>query len=180
MSKTRVFIACSLDGFIAGPNHELDWLPQGSPDIEDTFSPFFKEVGALLMGRRTYDVVSGFDGPWPYGQKPVLVATTRPLEPKAPSVRAVSGSVEELVDLARETAAPGDVYLDGGGLIRSALDAGLVDEVTLTVVPVVLGEGVPLFAGASQRHQLSLKKSRPIGGGLVELIYEPVPSETAR
>ena len=76
MSKVRVFIASSLDGFIAGPDGELDWL-SGREGVEDTFTPFFQEIGAMLMGRRTYDVVNGFDGAWPYGQTPVLVATTQ-------------------------------------------------------------------------------------------------------
>lgn len=165
-------MAMSLDGFIAGPNDELDWLIHRE-GVEDTFTPFFAQVGALLMGRRSYDVVSAFEGPWPYRNIPVLVATTRPLSPQRASVRAVSGSIASLVHEAQEVAGERMVYIDGGAIIRAALDARLVDELTVTIVPIVLGTGVPLFAGVTRRHELELLGSRPIGGGLVQLRYAP-------
>lgn len=172
MSRVRVFIASSLDGFIAGPNDELDWLPQHGSGAEDTFAPFMKEVGALLMGRRTYDVVCGFEGAWFYGETPVLIATQRPLVAKVPTVRAVSGTIGELIDHAIRAAAGRDVYIDGGTLIRSALDAGLVDEMIVTIVPIVLGQGMPLFAGVRGRNPLALVSSRPIGADMVQLRYD--------
>lgn len=172
MSRLRVFIATSLDGFIAGPNDELDWL-SGGEGAEDTFTPFFQQIGAMLMGRRTYDVVSGFEGVWPYGDTPVLVATTRPLTPVRASVREATGSIDELVDQAKQAAGQRDVYIDGGALIRSAMDAELVDELTVTVIPTILGAGIPLFAGASRQRDLELLGSRPLGAGLVELTYAP-------
>jgi dihydrofolate reductase len=175
MARVRVFIASSLDGFIAGPNDELDWLPAHGAGAEDTFTPFMKEIGALLMGRRTYDVVCGFEGAWPYGDTPVLVATQRPLTAKVPSVRAVSGTTEELITQAIHAAAGRDVYIDGGALIRAALDANLIDEIVVTVIPVVLGQGLPLFAGVRARHPLTLLNSRPIGAGMVQLTYALKP-----
>jgi dihydrofolate reductase len=173
MSKLRVFIAASLDGFIAGPNDELDWLP-GHSDIEDTFTPFMAQIGALLMGRRTYDVVCSLPDPWAYGDTPVLVPTSRPLTPLHNSIRAVQGSIEEVVTAARQAAAGRDVYVDGGTLIRSALDAGLIDEIALTTVPVILGAGIPLFAGSTHRRSFTLRESRHIGGGLVQSTYVAV------
>lgn len=170
MSRCRVFIASSLDGFIAGPDDELDWLD--FPDIEDTFTPFFAEVGAMLMGRRTYDVVSGFDD-WAYGETPVLVATSRPLPDTEPTVRAVTGSIDEMVAEAKRVAGDRDVYLDGGELVRQALDGGLLDEMTVTMIPVVLGAGRPLFAGVGNRHELELQHTRELGSGLVQLVYHP-------
>jgi dihydrofolate reductase len=172
MSLVRVFIACSLDGFIAGPNDELDWL-EGPEGTEDTFTPFIAQIGAMLMGRRTYEVASAFEGPWPYGDKPILVATSRPLEPKQDSIRAGTGTIEELVAEAKSMAGESDVYLDGGSLIRSALQANLVDQLTITMIPVILGAGIPLFAGTIRRHTLELISERSIGGGLVELNYRP-------
>lgn len=170
MGKVRVFMASSVDGFIAGPNDDLDWLG-GGEGVEDTFAPFFAQVGVMLMGRRTYDVVSGFEGAWPYGDTPVLVATSRLLDDARASVRGVSGAIESLVDQARAVAGTRDVYVDGGALVRSALDAGLVDDLTLTVMPTILGRGVSLFAGCERRHGLELQGCRPIGGGLVQLTY---------
>ena len=183
---TEVFIACSLDGFIAGEGDDLSWLtgpgevsdsevPAGEPD-DHGFSDFFARVGALLMGRRTYEVVTGFDK-WHYGDKPVLVATTRPLgEPPAPTVRAVSGSPHELLEIAREVAGEGVVYVDGGILIRSFLDSGLIDEMTVSVIPVILGSGIPLFAGTARRTKLELIEGPPATGGLVQLRYRPLPA----
>jgi len=173
MSRVRVFIACSLDGFIAGPNDELDWLSSGSGAAEDTFTPFLAQVGALLMGRRTYDVVLGFASGWPYGGTPVLVATGKPLAAQRSSVRGIGGSIEELIARAKQAAGERDVYIDGGALIRSALDAGLIDELTVTVIPIVLGAGLPLFAGVARRHPLELIGQRHIGGGLIQINYKP-------
>ena len=170
--KVRVFIACSLDGFIAGPNDDLDWLnePKGA---EDTFTPFFKQIGAMLIGRRTYDIVRAFEGAWPYGETPILVATNRPLQTSRASVQSAQGTVGKLVEKAKTIAEGRDVYLDGGDLIRQGLDAGLVDEVIITLIPIILGDGVSLFGGTRQIHRLQLVSHRAIGGGMVELVYQP-------
>ena len=175
--RVRVFVATSVDCFIAGEGDDLSWLPAPDPSVtapEDYgFGALMAEVGALLMGRGTYDVVAGFPGDWPYGERPVLVATHRPLSPKTPSVRAVSGAIGTLLDQALAAAGGRDVYLDGGALVRQALDDGRVDEITVTVVPIVLGRGTPLLAGASRRHPLALTRSRTWPGGMVQLTYEP-------
>lgn len=170
-----VFIACSLDGFIAGPDDNLGFLePAEGQKIEDTFTPFFVGVGALLMGRRTFDVVSGFGGGWPYGETPVLVLTRRAIDSSLPTVRAVSGGIESAVAQAAEVAGERDVYIDGGELVRQALDASLVDELVVTVAPRILGRGIPPFAGVTRRHDLELLGQRTIGAGFVELRYRPL------
>jgi dihydrofolate reductase len=108
-NRVRAFLATSLDGFIAGPNDELDWLPgHAEGGSEDTFTPFFAEIGALLMGRRTFDVVSGFGGEWPYGETPILVASSRPLGTTRPSVRRIEGPVGEMIEEARRVAGDRD------------------------------------------------------------------------
>ena len=170
MQRVRGFMASSLDGFIAGPNGEIDWLTRYE-GVEDTFSPFFNEVGAMLMGRNTFDVVAGLGGQWPYGETPVLVASHRPLTTERASVRKVTGDIEALVSQAKDGAGERDVYIDGGKLIRSAMDRGLIDELILTVIPIVLGEGIPLFGGSMRRRDLELQGCREIGAGLVELRY---------
>ena len=168
--RIRVFIASSLDGFIAGEGDDLSWLPPPGPD-DFGYEAFMAGVGALLMGRSTYDVVTGFDA-WPYGERPVLVATTRALQPAVTSVRAVRGSIDALLAEARAAAGERDVYLDGGELIRQALDADLIDELTVTIVPAVLGRGAPLFAGVAHRRQLELIDHR-VAGGLAQLTLRP-------
>lgn len=177
MSGTvRVFIACSLDGFIAGPDDDLSWLPVG--DGEDYgFDAFLAEIGAIVMGRNTYRIVEAFGDGWPYGEIPVLVATTRPLEPPTRStVRAVRGTANELLQQAREVTGEG-IYIDGGNVIRQFLDLGLIDELTVTVVPVILGAGAPLFAGVTHRRALELVGSKAFVTGLAQLRYVSVPPD---
>jgi dihydrofolate reductase len=172
VARIRAFCATSLDGFLAGEGDDLSWLPESAPGEGDHgFAAFLAQMGAMLMGRRTYDVVVGFDLPWPYGDLPVLVATHRTLDRPAATVRAVSGDIGSMVEEARTAAGGRDVYIDGGELLREALDAGLLDEVTVTLVPIVLGRGLPLFAGATGRHRLVLHSESAHPRGLVQLTY---------
>lgn len=165
-----MFVACSLDGFIAGPDDDLSWLPAPDASGEDYgYRAFLAETAAILMGRRTYEVAARFER-WPYDEMPVFVATSRPLDPVVPTVGAVVGTAPELLAAVR-TRTDGALYLDGGALIRSFLDAGLVDELTVTIVGVILGRGVPLFAGTGRRRSLRLVNATPYPSGLVQLRY---------
>jgi len=183
--RVRVYLACSLDGFIAGEGNTLDWLapPEGDPEDDGSgldFPTFMSQVGAMLMGRTTHDVVAGMGVGWPYGDMPVLVATTRALDPLVPSVRAVSGDIRSMLDQALEAAGPdGDVYLDGGALVRSALDAGLVDELVLTLIPIALGKGVPLFQGIAERQRFTFGEPVKFAGSMVQLVATPVKAAGA-
>ena len=189
-ARVRVYIACSFDGFIAGPGDDLSWLPGAGTEsaINDStsasaltdresgavgFEEFLGDVGALLMGRRTYDVAASFEGVWPYGDRPVLVATHRPLEPPRSHVRTISGDIATMVSSAREAAGGKDVYIDGGDLIRQAMDASLIDEIIVTMVPVLLGKGHALFAGVEKRHPLEFVGHHSFGGGMVQLHCRP-------
>ena len=169
----RVFVATSRDGFIAGADDDLSWLPDGHAGEDYGYAQFMAGVGAILMGRRTYDVVEGFGTGWPYGDTPVLVATTRPLDPVEPSVRAVSGTPEAMLAEVRAVAGDCDVYVDGGRLIQQLVDAGLIDEFIVTVIPVDLGDGIPLLAGADQWDRLSLEASRAFQSGVEQQRYVP-------
>lgn len=170
--RLRVFIACSLDGFIAGPNDDISWLPPADPAGSDAgYGAFMSAVGCILMGRKTYDVAAGFEGPWPYGDTPVHVVTSRSFAPKSRTVTLVRGDVVALAAGARAAAQGKDVYVDGGTLIRTALDAGLIDELIVTVIPIVLGAGHPLFAGTQARHSLTFVSATPLHAGMVQLCY---------
>ena len=157
MSKIQVYCAVSLDGFISGENDDLSWLVDPAASNSDPgtidFATFLSQTGAMLMGRRTYDVVMGF-GEWPYGQTPVFVATTRPLQNAPATVTVVQGDIKDLCEKARAFADGKNVYLDGGSLVTQALDAGCVDEMILTVVPVLVGKGSRLYSG-STLHRFS-------------------------
>ena len=180
MGRVRVFIACSLDGFIAGEGGDLSWLTGpdavagGEPESGDgsgavTFDAFCADVGAMVMGRTTFDTVAGFDGPWAY-PFPVFVATHREVTAKdGVDVRGMSGEIGELLDAALVAAGGKDVYVDGGDVIRQALDAGRIDEVIVTMVPVVLGRGHALFAGTAERHAFDTVAIGAYGtGGMVQ------------
>jgi len=177
--RVRVYLASSLDGFIAGPGDDLSWLPDSEGEADGPgsldYDTFIADVGALLMGRRTYDVVRGFDVPWPYGARPVLVATHRPLDSDPPeTVRAVRGTIGELIRMAKEAAGEGDVYLDGGTLIRQAAEDDLVDEFTVTFAPIVLGSGHPLFAGMRTRYALEIVSHHFFTSGMLQIRAKPI------
>lgn len=176
--KVRVYIATSLDGFIAGPHDELDWLPHPTPDAVLPpgalgFEAFLAEVGVMVMGRRTFDVVRGMSGDWFYGDTPVWVPTTRPLDAGLATVKAVSGAIEDLLDAALSAAGGKDVYVDGGATIRSALEVDRVDELVITVVPVILGTGRSLFAGLGRRIPLEITAQVDYGLGMYQIHARP-------
>jgi dihydrofolate reductase len=175
-ARVRVYMACSFDGFIAGPDGDLAWLTAPREQAGDLaadpaaldFAAFMGEVGCLLMGRSTYDMVQSF-GQWPYGETPTLIATRRPLTSDQPTVSAMAGTIDELITAARERAGSGDVYLDGGALVQQALAAGLVDELTITFVPVLLGQGIRLFDGLVDRNTLQFVGHHPMPNGMLQV-----------
>ena len=162
-SRVRVYLGCSLDGCIAGPDHDLSFLmeePEGASDAEVeeaglSFAAFMDQVGALLMGRNTYQVPLDYDA-WHYGDRPVLVATHRelPPAPQGGTAWAVQGDIHQLIAQAKDAAGDKDVYLDGGDLVRQGLEAGLVDELCLTLLPLILGQGIRLWEGLQSRTDL--------------------------
>ncbi|WP_339877631.1 dihydrofolate reductase family protein [uncultured Algoriphagus sp.] len=147
--KNSVFIATSLDGFIAGKNDELDWLST-FPEIDhiDTgFNEFIAGIDALLMGRNTFEVVAGFEGEWFY-KKPVFVWSNSLTEiPEKFKEKAflVKGSLSKVLN---EIHGKGfqKLYIDGGKTIQSFLKEDLIDEMIITTIPVLLGSGIPMFA----------------------------------
>jgi len=164
-----VFIAASLDGFIAGPGGDLEFLKTVEREGEDYgYAKFFASVDALLMGRETYDKVITFES-WLYGDKPTFVATRRPATSRH-SERFVSGTPSELSQILA-AANHRHVYVDGGNLIRQFLEAGLVSELTLSIIPVLLGSGIPLFSAGAPTRGLDLEGSESFSSGLVQLRY---------
>lgn len=179
MSESRVcvYLGCSLDGCIAGPDHDLTFLNEYAPPpdaIDSTdglsFEGFLDRVGALLMGRRTYQVALDYDA-WHYGDRPVLVATHNelPPAPKGGTAWAVEGPIESLIAEAKAAAAGKDVYLDGGDLVRQGLDAGLVDELCLTFLPIILGRGIRLWEGLRARTDLVFEPPTTHSKGMVQI-----------
>lgn len=167
--STAAFLGMSLDGFIAGPNDELDWLERGGgPPEEHGYAAFFASVDALLVGRRTWDVVSRFPS-WPYEGKPVFVLTRRPAQGRH-GERFLAGPPADVLE---RLGADGvrRVYVDGGRVVSQVLAAGLLDELTVSILPVVIGRGIRLFEDAGPERWLDLASSRAFEGGMVQLRY---------
>jgi len=171
-----VFIAASLDGFIARPDGTLDWLTRFEKSGEDYGYPaFFDSIDALVVGRKTYDFVAGMEE-WPYGSKRCVVLTHRPPAAKLASEEFFAGAPLELVErLAREGSRR--VYVDGGDVIRQFLTAGLIDDLTLSVIPVVLGSGIRLFDTGLPERWLTLQSSKSWPSGLTQLRYAVAPGD---
>ncbi len=172
--RISAFLALSLDGFIAGEGNDLAWLdPYNGDSQEETgYSALMASTDLLLMGRNSYDIVRTFPE-WPYGDKPVVVLTHRPAEPR-PHVSFRQGALAQVLgELWQEGAR--HIYLDGGEVVRQGLQAGLVDELTLFWVPVVLGKGVSLFGGEPLPEQLVPLSTAVLASGLVRVIYRPDP-----
>jgi dihydrofolate reductase len=164
-----VYIATSVDGYIARSDGGLEWLARVEAEGEDYgYAAFFAGVDALVIGRNTYDTVLGF-GQWPYADKRCVVLTHRPADPRD-GVEFFAGEPGLLLErLAQEGVRR--VYVDGGVVIRQFLVAGLIDELTLSVIPIVLGSGIRLFAGGEPELGLTLVKCHSWPTGLVQLRY---------
>jgi dihydrofolate reductase len=167
--RLSVFIATSLDGYIASPDGSLDWLHEAAGDGQDYgYDAFIADVDALAMGRGTYDHIAAID-PLPFGARPVYVFTHRPPAARD-GVTFWSPGVDEAIE-AWTRSGFRRVYVDGGALIRSFLAVDAIDDLTITVAPVVLGAGIPLFRAELPRVDLVLEESRSFPSGMVRLRY---------
>lgn len=164
-----VFLGLSVDGFIARPDGDLSWLISRGQDAGDTgFTRFVESMDALVMGRRTYDVIAG-EADWPYLGRPVHVLSATLATDADPRIT-VHGSFEEGV-AALDAAGYGRVYVDGGRTVRTFLAAGLVDELTLSRVPVLIGQGATLFGPLPGDVDLEHVRTNVLGGGMVQSTY---------
>jgi dihydrofolate reductase len=184
MSKAVYYCATTLDGYIAEADDTLGWLfeyegtfeGEGAEPIEGAYDRFYDGVGALIMGAVTYEFILGELGEWPYKGKPVWVLSSRDLpkpEGEEVDVRIVNAKVPDLYDEMIAAAGERDLWIVGGGNVASQFaDQGLLDEVHATVVPVVLGEGKPLFDRHVPGGPMQLLGTRTFDSGMVELRYE--------
>ena len=174
--NASVYIATSLDGFIARANGDLDWLPspEGPAGEDYGYAAFMKTVDVIVMGRGTYEKVMTF-GNWPY-ETPVVVLSSRNLALPAhvaASIETMSGPPAEIV--ARlESRGLQHAYVDGGATIQRFLEAGLIRRLIITRVPVLIGSGIPLFGPLTRDSQLRHVETRVFANGLVQSEYEVI------
>jgi dihydrofolate reductase len=171
--KISVYIATSLDGFIARLNGGIDWLPPTGDAGEDYgYGKFISSVDHLVMGRHTYEKALTFNE-WPYKNNKVIVLSSS--NPRVPSgladrVEVLNQSPHDLIKMLSGKGAH-NVYLDGGGTIQRFLKEGLIDEITITTVPILIGDGLPLFGTLKHDMNFQLMESRSFKNGLVQSKY---------
>ncbi|MEP6495606.1 MAG: dihydrofolate reductase family protein [bacterium] len=168
--KTSVFVGMSLDGFIARPNGAFDFLDAAGSEPHG-YHEFIATVDALVIGRNTFEIVLGF-AQWPYGDKPVFVLSSRPLPtiPKGAVVEQMAGAPGDIV---AQLAARGiaHAYVDGGITVQRFLAAGLIDRITMSRVPVLIGTGISLFGALPHDVLLEHVATRQYSSGLVQSEY---------
>ena len=173
-----VFVGTSVDGFIARPNGALDFLPEGGGEPHG-YSEFIASVDALVIGRKTFETVLAF-AEWPYGKNRVVVLSSRPVD-----FSAVRGGVVEWMngapaEIVEKLAASGlhHLYVDGGITVQGFLRAGMVDRLVITRVPVLIGEGIPLFGSLPRDVRLRHVATQQYASGLVKSEYRVVTDDT--
>lgn len=175
MPKCSVFIATSLDGFIARKDGGLDWLPgsDGVSDGEDYgYHAFFDSIDTLVFGRKTYELASSFPK-WPYAGKKVVVLSSaypKALHPIDTDIEGSSLPPRELISTLESKNAQ-HIYVDGGSTIQSFLREGLIDELTITRVPILIGEGIALFGPTSRDIKLHHVSTVSFPSGFVQSKY---------
>ena len=169
--RASVFIATSLDGFIARQNGAIDWLPG---DCEPHgYDEFIAAIDVIVIGRNTFETVLSFGG-WAYGKTPVVVLSTRMSEltaPKGAVCEFMSGAPEEIETRLSQRGFK-QAWVDGGITIQGFLRAGLIERLTITRIPVLLGSGVPLFGPLPGDIRLTHLATRWFPSGMVQSEYE--------
>jgi len=177
--QCSVFIATSLDGFIARPDGGIDWLTSGSsPESGEDYgyAEFINTIDALVMGRKTYEVVASF-AKWPYGKRSVYVLSSGYQEAGVALSQTVTGTAASPEKLARLLSSQGvrRVYVDGGKTIQGFLRVGLINDMTITLVPILLGEGIPLFGKTGRVIRLRHLETKSYPNGFVQSRYDVLP-----
>jgi dihydrofolate reductase len=172
MMRISVFVGTSVDGFIARSNGDLDFLPPGGGEPHG-YEQFIATVDTIVIGRKTFETVLVFPA-WPYGRRRVVVLSSRSLDMSAVRdgvVEQMAGTPAEIVARLAATGAQ-HLYVDGGITIQRFLRAGLVQRLVITRVPVLIGEGIPLFGSVPRDIPLRHVATRDYPSGLVQSEYE--------
>ncbi len=169
MPHFRIFIAQSLDGYIARPDGTIDWL-RPFDSVDYGYERFMAEIGTVIMGRKSYELARSF-GEWPYASARSLVITSTALEDAPASVTRIGSDIGRLVPALRASGGK-DVWVMGGAMtIGAFLENQVIDRIDLFIVPVLLGYGVPLFSGGRPDMQLKFVGTQTYEKGLVRLSY---------
>lgn len=175
MNIIKLYIATTIDGYIAKPDGNLDWLTSlPYPESGDYgYQDLLNSIGTTIMGRKTYEEVLGFGIEWPYSDLNSYIVTSNPnYEVKTPNTIAISPDLKDFISEIKETADK-DIWLIGGGqLISAFLDNNLIDKMTITIVPKILGDGIRLFPNKTKESDWKLVQVEQFTTGLVNLTYD--------
>ena len=175
MSLVKLYIATSLDGFIARPDGNLDWLMAlpNPNNIDHDYGKFLESIGATIMGSKTYKEVIGFGIEWPYPNiTSYIVSQKRDLEIVSPMTQLVNDDIETFTKKLKGEMEK-DIWLIGGGqLITSFLNFDLIDEMTITLIPSIIGEGIPLFPNKPKESTWQFVETIPYETGAVSVVYK--------
>lgn len=171
MNRVILYIATSIDGFVAGPNDDISWLFRYN-DVDYGYDEFFSGIGAIIQGRRTYEVEvkNRWENAHPV---PTFVLSHHLPEqrPQRSDVVFTSQDISKVLEKARQSTSK-DIWIEGGANVaQQFLDRGLIDEIVLSIVPIVLGSGIRLFGNTHRPIEFSLGKVRQFDKGLVQLTY---------
>lgn len=167
MRQIILFIAASLDGYIARPSGEVDWL---FTDQDYGYTEFLASIDTVLMGRKTYEQVLTF-GEFPYLEKECYVFSSDLHFDAAPYAQTVRSDVKSFVEELRQAEGKNIWLVGGAALIQPFIELALLDEIVLSMHPILLGDGVPLFHKVTPTTSLTLTKSQSYESGLVQLTY---------
>lgn len=180
MTDVVYYVACSLDGYIATPDGDVDWLNPFQASGEDYgFVEFYSSMDGLLMGSRTYEVALK-QGHWRASDKPSWVFTHRDLPLADPSVTLTSEDPAQVIESLGARGLKRVWLMGGGELAASFRMLGLISHYMIAIIPVVLGKGIPLFAAASRQDTLRLVEAKPYPNGVIQLNYELKPEPKKR
>ena len=168
MSEVVYYVAASLDAYIATPEGGVEWLPPIEAAGEDYgYSEFYKSIDAVLMGSRTYEQLRE----WPYPGKPGWVFSQRPLTIAQPQITLTTQSPLQIITELQARGLRRAWLVGGGALAASFRAAGLITEYIISIIPVILGAGIPLFTSSGPRENLQLVESKSYANGLIQLRY---------
>lgn len=170
--KAILYIACSLDGFIAKPNDDLSFLSIVEKEGEDYgYFAFEESIDTIIMGRKTYDWLMTQVDEFPHLNKKTYVITRSERQSDHPNLIFYNGDLVQLVEKLRENEGK-PIFIDGGAqIVSTLLNASLIDELIISIIPVLLGDGTRLFPGGTGEHQLKLVNSKSYSSGLVQVHY---------
>ncbi|HRH03008.1 MAG TPA: dihydrofolate reductase family protein [Bacteroidia bacterium] len=175
MRNVILYIAASLDNYIARLDGNVDWLDYPDyhlPNEDYCYSDFYKNIDTTLMGNNTYKTVLGFDVPFPYPDKTNYIFTRSTNEQDNEFVKFISGDIVKFVQQLKNVQGQ-DIWLIGGGQINTLLlNNDLIDKIILTIVPITIGQGIPLFDGKGKETKFTFEKSKSFETGLVQLTFK--------